>query len=350
MDRVELKSEHVADAGILSLFGLFWQQKGLVMLLTAGCLAIGLAYNLIATPIYEVNAYITAPMPGDIAPLNYAHSNKKDALLVAYTPKGIYNVFVSNLLANSTKINFFKTVYLPSLPVKKRSNQTQDALFKRFSKVLTIREIPGFKPAKFVVSVKGKNPDLNVAWASQYVSLANQYALNAIQADIKHQCENIVHELQTKIKLIKELAQKKRGDRVVQLKEAISIAQAAGIQDQSLSSLNGTLVDASIMTNPSMMYLRGTKTLQAELDSLARRESDDPYLKNLRKLENQVEFYKNYSINPENLAMFRLDGDIEKPDLPKTPMKGLIMILCLLFGLFLSSIIIPARRVLSLQR
>ncbi|MNR47248.1 hypothetical protein D3C85_1663300 [compost metagenome] len=65
---------------------------------------------------------------------------------------------------------------------------------------------------------------------------------------------------------------------------------------------------------------------------LKSRESDDPFIPDLRNLQEQYELYAGVRLDTEGVAVFRQDGNIEMPDAPIKPRKVLILALGVVLG------------------
>jgi chain length determinant protein (polysaccharide antigen chain regulator) len=65
---------------------------------------------------------------------------------------------------------------------------------------------------------------------------------------------------------------------------------------------------------------------------LKARESDDPFIPELRNLEEKYKLYANVKLDPERVAVFRQDGEVEQPDTPIKPKKILILALGVVLG------------------
>jgi len=85
--------------------------------------------------------------------------------------------------------------------------------------------------------------------------------------------------------------------------------------------------------------MRGSKALEAEIRNLQDRQSDDPFIANLRVQQSSLSFYNDLSIDPALVAVYRQDGVVELPDQPVRPKKLLIVLLGLVLGLILGGIV-----------
>ncbi|MBW6519724.1 MAG: hypothetical protein K0A99_01765 [Desulfoarculaceae bacterium] len=99
-----------------------------------------------------------------------------------------------------------------------------------------------------------------------------------------------------KIAALRVSAKKKRLDRIATLREAAGIAHSLGIKDPILYKLDkisgaspGTTQIMTDLTTPApQLYTLGFEALEAEIQSLSARTSDDPFIPELRDLEEQL--------------------------------------------------------------
>ncbi|MNO87962.1 hypothetical protein D3C76_793960 [compost metagenome] len=66
---------------------------------------------------------------------------------------------------------------------------------------------------------------------------------------------------------------------------------------------------------------------------MEKRNSDDPYIDNLRQLEERMAFYRNFNVSEDAFRVYRRDGVLALPDQPIKPRKLLIVLGGLLLGL-----------------
>lgn len=109
------------------------------------------------------------------------------------------------------------------------------------------------------------------------------------------------------------------------------VAEAVGLEKSPV--ISGQVVEQlSAFMDGSLMYMRGSKALKAEIQALESRVSDDPFIPTLRTLQEQQRLFNSLSINPEKVAVFRQDGVVETPDTPVRPKKALVMAIGLVLG------------------
>ena len=102
-----------------------------------------------------------------------------------------------------------------------------------------------------------------------------------------------------KINALRESAKGMRLDRIVQLQEAANIARQLSLVNKSEVQLSITnrksnipSIHTEINTKQSPLYMLGEKALLAEIEQLEVRESDDPFIPELRSLREKLTLLK----------------------------------------------------------
>ncbi|MOA38528.1 hypothetical protein D3C78_1602230 [compost metagenome] len=65
---------------------------------------------------------------------------------------------------------------------------------------------------------------------------------------------------------------------------------------------------------------------------LEKRQNDDPFITELRKLENQLDFLRNIDVKFENASVLTRESIAEVPETPIEPQKTLILLLGIALG------------------
>ena len=134
-----------------------------------------------------------------------------------------------------------------------------------------------------------------------------------------------------------------RQDSITRLREALAVAEAIGLENPPIISGNLS-AEVSADMDGQLTYMRGSKALKAEIHNLETRKSNDPFIGQLRELQNKQSFYKDLQVSPDTVSVYRQDGPIEQPDRPIKPKKDLIMLLGLFLGCVLGFMIALVRR------
>lgn len=311
------------EIDIFELIGYIWQKKLVVAVTTAIVTSIFASYAWLTTPVYEAKVFVGTPSQNDIAGLNYGRGS--DTGLSAFKVKDVYQIFVRNLQSESLRREFFQKIYLPSLHENHR-NGSQDELYDRFREVLSISLAAKDSPTRFVIKTSLSDPQQAAEWAQQYAEMAGQRGKMEVIKDAKADATVKASNLEQQIAAARESTRKQREDEVARLNEALKVAKSVGLEKPPIIS-NTLSSEVTAGMSGSLSYMRGSRALEAEIDNLSKRASDDPFVNNLRQREEALAFYRGLNIDPRQIEIYRQDGAIDSPDKPIKPRRMLIIIL-----------------------
>ncbi|EKT4523071.1 LPS O-antigen chain length determinant protein WzzB [Pseudomonas putida] len=305
-----------------------WKQKVLIIVTTVVVTAIAVAYAFLAKPVYEAKVFVQPPTQNDVSPLNYGRGGNTGLSML--TVKDVYAIYLRNLQSESLRREFFRNVYLPSLPEDERGG-SQDELYGRFQDVLTLGIAAKETPNRFFVKANVSDPQQAAEWVVRYLEMAGRRGRTEVVRDVKADATIKANNLEQQINAALESARKQREDQIVQLTEALRVAKSIGLEKPPIIS-NTLSSEVSAGMDGSLMYMRGSKALEAEIDNLRKRTSDDAFVKNLRQRQEALAFYRTLQIDPGVIQVYRQDGAVESPDKPVKPKKLLIVALGVVLG------------------
>lgn len=320
-----------AELDVLELLRGLWEKKLIILSVMLFAALAAVIYLFVAKPVYEARVFVVPPTQNGIADFNYGRTI--EAELRPYSVKDVYEVFLRNLQAESLRRSFFEEFYLPSLGESERAG-SQTRLYEKFSRELTIAPGGQSAPDRYSLVVQGGDPQRVVEWARVYVMRAGDLARDEMIKNVTREAEVRARNLAQQIDRLREGGPKVREDLIIQLREALNVARAIGLKEPPI--ISGTLsTEVSAGMDGHLSYMRGTKALEAEIKNLEQRTSDDPFIARLRELQARYAFYMSFEVNPDSVAVFRIDGPIEKPDAPIKPKKSVVLFVATLAGLFL---------------
>jgi chain length determinant protein (polysaccharide antigen chain regulator) len=258
---------------------------------------------------------------------------RKEAGLSQLKVADVYAVFTRSLTSQALRQRFFDEVYRPSLAAE--SSQTpRDILWNNFNQTLMVSNPqPKLRPDYFEVIGKLDDPQRAAEWVNRYVAMASEAAAQAMQRNVLSEINTRVQAVQKRIEVMRASALTQREGRMVRLREALVIAEAAGIVEPGPATV--TVVMETARSYERQLYLRGTKAIQAELEVLSQRKSDDPFIIELYAAQSQLAFLKSIDVKPSNVAVFTLDRAAEAPDVPANLRKGVVLLIGLGIGCLL---------------
>jgi chain length determinant protein (polysaccharide antigen chain regulator) len=147
-------------------------------------------------------------------------------------------------------------------------------------------------------------------------------------SNLDYRLQQQITILESSSSAMRKIAQKRREDRIEVLTEAYKTAIILGLHD-FLDTESG-----------APTYYRGSKALNAEIDILRNRSSDDPFIDELRNLEEMLLKFKSINISDMSVKTYTLDQQALPPKQPIKPKRDLIVtmggIIGLIGGVFLA--------------
>lgn len=317
------------EIDLFELFQTLWDQKGLITAITGLVTAMGVVFAVMMPPVYQTEARLLPPLAQDVQAFNISLMDatmdgqvRKD--LLSLSPNQVYSQLQTNLNSVSLRRMFFETSISASLDPN--PEQTPFNRFdKHFNQNLSVASASGRNAdtSQVTVQLEGSNPEQIAQWINEFI----EYSAQLTKQDLIQQAElvltNEVQKLADEIDSKRTLAQSRREDRIATLKEALVIAKAMGLStpmiDQAANQLN-------------MEYMRGTRSIEAEINVLKNRTSDDPFISDMRNLQERIAFLQGIKINPDTIQIVRVDQAAEVPTSAIKPNKKLIAAVALVLG------------------
>ncbi|MHA3737414.1 LPS O-antigen chain length determinant protein WzzB [Pseudomonas sp. Eth.TT006] len=337
----------VANEGldVYALISTIWRQKILILCFAALGTAVAATYAFIAQPIYEARSFVTPPTQNDIQSLNRGRTALN---LQPLTVKDVYSVFLKNLQAESLRREFFDTTYLPA---QGRSDDPKGKFYERLSKDLTITPVSKEANDRFKVVIQDPDAQRAKQWVDQYIARAQELSLQEINKNLASEFDVASQDFNQKISVLRDEGERARQDSLAKLREALIVAKAIGLEKPPIvsGSSNQSLNIAGNMDG-ELTYMRGTKAIEAEIENLQGRKSDDPFIKDLRTFEANYKFYKQLSQQFRKVNTCRMDGDVEVSGEPVKPRTVLIILGGLILGTMLGVVFALLRNALLTNR
>ncbi len=334
-------SLQAAEIDINELVKELWSQKLLILLVMVVVVALAAAYAFLSAPVYVAKSSLLPPSVSDIAGYNLG---RQEASLKALSVDDVYKSFARNLFSDSLRRNFFQSDFLPSLSEEER-RKPQDKLWEGFNKLVSISAPSEERPGYLEVSIQYRDPELSAKWARKLVSLASERTKKEMQRNVMAEIRARINSLERRIDTLRTTAEQRRDDRIVVLEEALVVASRVGAESPQVTmGRTSSSSEISGFVDGSLMYMRGANAIRAELDVLRNRKGMDPFIPELRGIQEEMQFLKAIDVQPENVAVFSLDDDAETPQTPIKPRKAFVILLGLASGFVLGVLMVFARR------
>ncbi|MBF4208526.1 hypothetical protein EI533_12410 [Pseudomonas donghuensis] len=318
-----------------------WRQKLLIVAIAMAVSLGAIVYAFMAKPVYEAKVFLQPPSQNDVSHLNYGRGGVG---LVELTVKDVYDVYVRHLQSESLRREFFRKVFLPSLAQEERGG-SQDWLYSKFNAILQVGLKDRGGVGSYVVVVKLPDSRKAAEWAALYAEMAGQASKKEILSDVKSDAMARAGNLRQQIIDAQGVALRQREDQIVQLREALLVAKSINLEKPPMILGNASSEVFGGM-NGSLTYMRGSKALEAEIENLQKRSSDDPFISSLREKQAALAFYSGLEIDPKVVSVYRQDGGVELPDQPVSLSKTLVVLLGGIAGLALGVAVVLIRLLL----
>ncbi|MEK0363751.1 LPS O-antigen chain length determinant protein WzzB [Pseudomonas sp. CBC3] len=328
------------EIDLVELFKGLWKQKLIIIGVTIAVTACAAAYAYLARPIYEAHATVLPPLLSDITAYNAGRNvpayradrdNSTEGLQKTFSTEDVYAVFTRNLNSLSLRRAFFKDVYLPSF--LDGQSAADDRLWTSFNDLLSIKAPDKQQPDMYEVKVEHHDPEQAAAWVNDLVSRASVAAKSDMQRNVMSEINTRIRSTERRIASLRSTASQRRQDRIAVLQEALVVAKAVGmITPQVTAGHTSSSDELAQFVDGSLTYMRGAKAIEAELAVLETRKSDDPFIPELRRLQEELSFLNTIEIDPSTVAVFTLDSAAQQPQTPIKPKKMMIVALGLVLG------------------
>jgi len=326
--------EHLSGGDEIDLVELvqgIWRQRVWMALVAIPVIGIGLAYVMLAAPVYEAKLYVRPPTQNEIAQLNFGRGEGTG--LPVLSAKDVYGVYLRSLQSEAVRDRFFRSAFLATLTEEDRKG-SRDDLYAKFNRMLGVAQASKDMPDRYVITASVEDPRLAAVWVSNYAEMAADRAKDELLSGTRSDISIMADNLEQQIRASRASAANQRADQIAQLSEALRIAKSIGLEKPPIIS-NTLSSEVSAGMGGSLTYMRGTKALEAEIANLESRPSNDPYIPNLRERQERLNFLRNLKIDPSLVAMYQQDGAVSPPDKPVRPRKAMIMALAVLAGVAL---------------
>lgn len=338
-----------------------WKSKLQIIVTTLLITCIAAAYAFLSTPIYEATVRTLPPTAADLTSYNMgsqltsnsiigkiapqsANAGSTSSGLKALTVKEAYDAFLQRLNSDTVRQAFFNEVYLPAHDgaLTESSKQT---LWKQLNKELKIKVPAKAGESTAEVSWEGDNPATIAKWANNYVELALDATRHDLLDDLASEVALRKQGTAKQIDILRKTAPVERSGRITRIESALAVAKEIGLEEpvsnSTLISIGGS---TSKNEDDNILYLRGSKALQSELNQLKSRVKDDAFIADLPDLLKNQALLNSVSLAPERFSVARIDRAAVPPEAPIKPKRALILALGIILGGVLSIFIALIRK------
>lgn len=270
-----------------------------------------LAYAILISPVYKSTVTFLPPKEAAIQELNTPISS-------APSPNSIYAIFKRNLNSIALQRVFFSEKGLSDIlkPLAKDQKTTsqEQAAFARFRSLLHIETSPG--DSDFLrISLEWASSQKGAQLLNDYVAYISEVTKTQVLETPRNKLAKHIERLKNDLEIKRRIAYQRRNDRLMELADAIKIAERLDQQERIPTFENQF----------TPLYYRGKEALQAELDLLTARKSADSYIKGLRDLQEQIATLSEVRIKADKFHVVTIDQPAIPPLVKDRPKRSLIV-------------------------
>ena len=325
------------EIDLFELWNNLWEQKFHILIITAIVTILGIGFAFSKTPIYQSTAHFLPPQKQDIQLINPNVSG------VSYSTSQVYQRFITNLQSRSLRYQFFEEQgLLEHYSAGKAVESVFKVFDKNFNEALKVSIPKKGQDGDFVsVSLEFDDADMSAHLLNQFIELARSTTKQEILDEIDFEVQTQIKTLNEQIEAKRQLAEQRRLDRITVLEEALIVAKSIGLQSPKIEQAANKL---------NMEYMRGSKSIEAEIQVLKNRKTDDPFIGGLRDQQEQIAYLESIKIDPELVHVVRVDQEAEVPTSAIKPKKKLIVAVALVLGGMLGVFVALIRSALRKRR
>ena len=350
------------EINLIDIVKLLLNQKGLILGITVLCtmLAVGVAIMLpreyrvevVTMPAFAATAEKLTVHSMNISSDSSDSTDSSDQYFFKVEPEELYQGFIENLSSNRLRRQFFEDHELLQVLSLKEDGRSSDEIFKKeFSGKLTVKRINNSnnQPMLVHITLDGQDPELIADWLNGFVDLADKETIfeqtQAFLTKVQRVKEGVLHRIES----LRIAEKARRIDLIVQLREALIVAEKIGWIDRpgnedilyAQAKINKTQMSFSFQDMP--LYLRGTKALQAEIEALEQRKNEDPFVPELRGLQEQLDYFSAASQDSVNAHAMMIDQKAIPDKVPIKPKRKLIVVVGCVLGALLAVLVVFIR-------
>jgi len=307
------------EISLLDLYFVLVKRKMIILFTVALCVIASVIYVLFGTKEYHVTAKMLIPSPDDL--ILSSQSYEKLA------PAKVFTEYKIILLKDEIWNDF--------VDEHKSLFQSQDDMKNVLQNPIELGTDESFIGEHVLVSYKSNDKDNINPVIEQYIDFVKRRYIDHLISSLNRKVIRSIEALKKDIKLTRSFEAVKRKDAIILLASDLAIAKKLNIIDSrrfTMKDQSKLTVVAGKMNVPR--YMRGTKVLAAELDSLQNRVSVDSYVPGLREKQQQLAKLQVIKFDAEQFSPFVLDGTIAQAEKIK-PKSRLVLALGFVFGIFL---------------
>ena len=351
------------EIDVIDLWRILVQQKKLIIGITFVCTAAAIVVVFLLPREYRAEVLMLPPLAQNTEKLNIL--NIIDSVTAFRGSTGhyffqvktdeLYNDLITNLQSSRLQQRFFDDNALAGVLASKGDSRKNERIFQEgFREKMSVTGLKkGKKNRGFVsITLQGKNSKQLADWLNNFVHFVDKETVAEKNQAFDTKVKRAKDSVQNQIASLRASEKSRRLDRIARLDEAVKVASQLGWVERPENpgflyqqAKNGRM-NMSFSLQEMPLYLRGVKALQAEINALKQRTNDDPFIPELRDMQEYLSFLSSIRQDVDDVHAMRIDQAAFVNGKPVKPKRKLIVVLGFILGFLLSIFIAFSRNIL----
>ncbi len=343
------------QTSLLDYWDLVVSRRVFIALTTAVFGLVGLISTAVMSREYEARIHLLPPAEHEIPEIILPSIGGQLETHSADSQE-IYRSFLSLLESRAQQRRYFDENQLlrQLVPESHESADVLSVFASKFHKQLSVvrKGRSSRTEGPLSVTLAAPDPDLAASWLNEFVDFADRNTASAFVENLRRKIQTRLQALHDEIDARRSVARKRRDDRVAVLKEAADIARRLKIENimDAALTMQSNKTAVSVHTESPPTYMRGTQALRREIEALQKRASDEPFIDDLRPLQERISRLLATDLDAVSLSTVLIDQAAIPEPVPVRPDFLKIIPLALLGGLLLGILVVVVQDSIRKQR
>jgi len=331
----------MTDKNINNFIDTVIERKAVIISIIFVSIFSSLIYVFSATNLYKTSIYIIPPQAKDINALNVKdRDGNKLTGDEQITSHNVYTFFMVNAQSRKYQRDFFFKNKLFNEFHSDKSEQGFKDFHKNMSFIIQSKVLSrdaryeNFLTVSFTYHDSVQAANILNAYIDTVIKKTSKELVNGVNQLIQNKRASLQGEITSKINLARRITQ----DRIVQLEEALKIAQKLNIIEMQVNATNqqSVIISEENLLNNNPLYLYGSKALAIEIEILSERSSEESFVPGLRALQQQADTLNIIKVQANAVQSAQIDQKALPTTDRHSPKRKLIVFLGAIFGVFVA--------------
>jgi Chain length determinant protein len=214
-----------------------------------------------------------------------------------------------------------------------RTSETRNEdIYRGFSELIELKTENGIT----YLSIELHDAEIAAQWVNDLTKFTDKNTVAVLVEELKNSIANQTRDIEYTIESKRHMARQRREDQIIRYHEAAKIAEILGIKRRvdATNIIQNTQMNVDIATATTPLYYLGFEALMTEIEILRLRKSDDPFIGNLRDLQENLTLLRSIKFDKEKMKTVHIDQAAFPSNSPIEPNRRRIVSLATVVGLF----------------